>query len=133
MRRTLAIAFVLAMLAGAVVASVATAPPPDRSPTLRPWGQGRVARTAGPTAAPATPKGATRLVVLGQEADSSIIDAAPAGDSPGDQILFTDTPLDQAGRFAVTGGTGQFKKACGQLHETFLPNGQFRFAFTLYL
>jgi hypothetical protein len=133
MRRTLAIAFVLAMLAGAVVASVATAAPPDRSSTLRPWGQGRVARTAGPTAAPGTPKGATRPVVLGQEADSSIIDAAPAGDSPGDQILFTDTPLDQAGRFAVTGGTGQFKKARGQLHETFLPNGQFRFAFTLYL
>jgi hypothetical protein len=36
MRRTLAIAFVLAMLAGAVVASVATAAPPDRSSTLRP-------------------------------------------------------------------------------------------------
>jgi hypothetical protein len=35
--------------------------------------------------------------------------------------------------FAVTGGTGQFKKARGQLHQTFLPNGQFRFAFTLYL
>jgi hypothetical protein len=170
MRRTLAIAFVLAMLAGAVVASVATAAPPDRSSTLRPWGQGRVARTAGPTAGPATPKGATRLVVIGQEADSTIVDTAPEGDSPGDQILFSDTLLDQAGRrvghdqarctlmfagevlcdasfvldgrgqltiegvgltFAVTGGTGQFGKARGQLHETFLPSGQFRFAFTL--
>jgi hypothetical protein len=82
-----------------------------------------VARTADPTAAPATPKGATRLVVLGQEADSTIVDAAPEGDSPGDQILFTDTLLDQA--------TGQFRKARGQLHETFLPSGQFRFTFTL--
>jgi hypothetical protein len=35
--------------------------------------------------------------------------------------------------FAVTGGTGEFKKARGQLHETFLPTGEFRFAFTLYL
>ena len=33
-----------------------------------------MARTAGPTAAPATPKGATRLVVLGQEADSFVLD-----------------------------------------------------------
>jgi hypothetical protein len=30
--------------------------------------------------------------------------------------------------FAVTGGTGKFKKARGQLHETFLPSGEFRFA-----
>jgi allene oxide cyclase len=35
--------------------------------------------------------------------------------------------------FAVTGGTGEFKKARGQMHETFLPTGEFRFAFTLYL
>jgi hypothetical protein len=131
-----------------------------------------VARTAGPTAAPATPKSATRLVVLGQEADSTLVDAAPEGDSPGDQILFTDTLLDQAGRrvghdearctlmfggdvlcdatfvldgqgqltvegvgltFAVTGGTDQFRKARGQMHETFLPSGEFRFSFALYL
>jgi hypothetical protein len=110
--------------------------------------------------------------VLGQEADFTIVDTAPAGDSPGDQILFTDTLLDQAGRriggdqarctlmfggdvlcdatfvldgrgqltiegvgltFAVTGGTGQFSKARGQMRETFLPSGEFRFAFALYL
>jgi hypothetical protein len=35
--------------------------------------------------------------------------------------------------FAVTGGTGEFRKARGQMHETFLPTGEFRFAFTLYL
>jgi allene oxide cyclase len=35
--------------------------------------------------------------------------------------------------FAVTGGTGDFQKARGQLHETFLPTGEFRFAFTLHL
>jgi hypothetical protein len=35
--------------------------------------------------------------------------------------------------FAVTGGTGDFQKARGQLHETFLPTGEFRFAFTLRL
>ena len=35
--------------------------------------------------------------------------------------------------FAVTGGTGQFRKARGHVHETFLPTGEFRFAFTLYL
>jgi hypothetical protein len=119
-----------------------------------------------------TPKGTTRLVIFGQEADFTIIDTAPVGDSPGDQILFTDTLLDQAGRrigrdearctvmfgddvlcdatfvidgkgqltiegvglnLAVTGGTGRFKKARGQLHETFLPPDRFRFAFTLYL
>jgi hypothetical protein len=34
---------------------------------------------------------------------------------------------------AVTGGTGRFKQARSQLQETFLPSGQFRFAFTLYL
>jgi hypothetical protein len=33
----------------------------------------------------------------------------------------------------VTGGTGEFAKARGQLYETFLPTGEFRFAFTLYL
>jgi hypothetical protein len=45
-----------------------------------------VARTAGPTATPATPKGATRLVVPGQEADVTI-----------EGVGLT---------FAVTGGTG---------------------------
>jgi hypothetical protein len=35
--------------------------------------------------------------------------------------------------FAVTGGTGQFRKARGHMHETFLPTGEFRFAFTLWL
>jgi hypothetical protein len=35
--------------------------------------------------------------------------------------------------FAVTGGTGEFRKARGQMHETFLPTGEFRFAFTLFL
>jgi hypothetical protein len=35
--------------------------------------------------------------------------------------------------FAVTGGTGEFRKARGQMHETFLPTGEFRFAFTLHL
>jgi hypothetical protein len=34
--------------------------------------------------------------------------------------------------FAVTGGTGEFAKARGQLHETFLPTGEFRFVFTLH-
>jgi hypothetical protein len=33
---------------------------------------------------------------------------------------------------AVTGGTGEFAKARGQMHETFLPSGEFRFAFTLH-
>jgi hypothetical protein len=35
--------------------------------------------------------------------------------------------------FAVTGGTGDFKKARGQLHETFLPTGEFKFVFILTL
>jgi hypothetical protein len=35
--------------------------------------------------------------------------------------------------FAVTGGTGQFTKARGQMHETFLPTGEFKFGFILYL
>jgi hypothetical protein len=35
--------------------------------------------------------------------------------------------------FAVTGGTGEFRKARGQMQETFLPTGEFRFAFTLFL
>jgi hypothetical protein len=170
MRNKLALVTVLGVLVGgALVASVATAAPPERPSTLRPWGKGPATQATADTAAP---KGATRLVVIGQEADFTIIDAAPQGDSPGDQILFTDTLLDQAGNrvgrdearctlmfggdvlcdasfvldgrgqltiegvgltFAVTGGTGQFKKARGQLQETFLPTGQFRFAFTLYL
>jgi hypothetical protein len=169
MRNKLAVVAVLALVTGgAMVASVAIAAPPDRSSTLRPWGGGPAASRA--TAEPATPKGATRLVVIGQEADFTIIDTAPEGDTPGDQILFTDTLLDQAGRrvghdearctlmfggdvlcdatfvldgqgqltiegvgltFAVTGGTGQFRKARGQMQETFLPTGEFRFAFTL--
>jgi hypothetical protein len=170
MRTKLTFSLVLAMLAGALVASVATAAPPERSSTLRPWGKGPA--TAQATAEAATPKGATRLVVIGQEADFTIIDNAPAGDSPGDQILFTDDLFDQSGRpvgrdearctimfrddmlcdatfvidgkgqltiqgvglnLAVTGGTGRFKKARGQLHETFLPPDRFRFAFTLHL
>jgi hypothetical protein len=92
MRRTLAFASVLAVLAGAVVASVATAAPPDRSSSLRPWGKGPA--TAQATVATVIPKGPT---------------------------------------FAVTGGTGRFAKARGQMHETFPPTGQFRFAFALYL
>jgi hypothetical protein len=28
--------------------------------------------------------------------------------------------------FAVTGGTGEFKRARGQMHETSLPTGEFR-------
>ena len=169
MRNKLAVVAVLALVAGGtVVAAVATAAPPERSSTLRPWGRGPAASHATPETA--TPKGATRLVVIGQEAGFTIIDTAPEGDSPGDQILFTDTLLDQAGNrvgrdearctlmfggdvlcdatfvldgrgqltiegvgltFAVTGGTGEFMKARGQLHETFLPTGEFRFAFTL--
>jgi cytochrome P450 len=34
--------------------------------------------------------------------------------------------------FAVTGGTGEFRKARGQMHETFLPTGEFRFSFALH-
>ena len=75
MRRTLAIASVLAMLVGAVVASVAT------------------------------------FVLDGRG-----------------QLTIEGVDLT----FAVTGGTGQFRKARGQLHETFLPSGEFRFAFALY-
>ena len=170
MRRKFALVTVLGVLVtGILVASVAAAPP-SRPSTLRPWGKGPAVTRATPQAA--TPKGATRLVVIGQEADFTIIDTAPAGDSPGDQILFSDTLVDQAGRrvghdqarctimfadevlcdatfvlagrgqltiegvglnLAVTGGTGEFRKARGQLHETFLPTGEFRFAFTLFL
>jgi hypothetical protein len=169
-RFKLALATCLVVLvSGALVASVA-ADPPARPSSLRPWGKGPAAAQA--TAETATPKDATRLVVIGREADFTIIDAAPEGDSPGDQILFTDNLFDQAGHrvgrdearctimfrgdvlcdatfviagrgqltiegvalsLAVTGGTGEFKKARGQLHETFLPTGEFRFAFTLYL
>jgi hypothetical protein len=167
-RIKLALVMVLGVLA-VLVASVTSAAPPERSSTLRTWGKGPATPA---TAEAATPKGATRLVIIGQEADFTIIDTAPAGDSPGDQILFTDTLLDQAGRrigrdqarctvmfgddvlcdatfivdgrgqltiegvglnLAVTGGTGRFRKARGQLHETFLPPDRFRFAFTLYL
>jgi hypothetical protein len=172
MRRTLALAAVLAVLAGGVMAaSVATAAPPDKASTLRPWGKGPLSSRAAPEPA-ATPAGATRLVVIAREADFTVIDLAPRGDSPGDQILFTDNLFDQAGRrigrdqarcaimfrddvlcdasfilagrgqltiegatltFAVTGGTGEFARTRGQLHETFLPTGEFRFVFTLYL
>jgi hypothetical protein len=46
-----------------------------------------------------------------------------------DQLLIHGVGLT----FAVTGGTGEFRKARGQLRETFLPTGDFRFAFSLYL
>lgn len=170
MRFKLALAtFLVVLVSGTLVASVA-ADPPTRPSSLRPWGKGPAAARA--IAETAIPKDATRLVVIGRELDFAIIDTAPEGDSPGDQILFTDTLLDQAGHrigrdearctimfggdvlcdatfvlagrgqltiegvgltFAVTGGTGQFKKARGQMHETFLPTGEFRFAFTLFL
>jgi hypothetical protein len=45
------------------------------------------------------------------------------------QLLIHGTGLT----FAVTGGTGEFRQARGQVHETFLPTGEFRFAFTLFL
>jgi hypothetical protein len=171
MRAKLALATVAAMLvSGALVASV-TAAPAGGASTLRPWGKGQAA--AEPSqAAPRAAAGATRLVVIGREADFTIVDTAPHGDSPGDQILFTDDLFDPAGRrigrdearctimfrgdvlcdatfilagrgqltiegvnltFAVTGGTGEFRKARGQMRETFLPTGEFRFAFTLVL
>jgi hypothetical protein len=171
MRSRLAFAVALAVLAsGAMVAAVAAAAPPGGSSTLRPWGRGLTA--PGAVTAQATPAGATRLVVIGREADFTVVDNAPEGDSPGDQILSTDDLFDPSGRrigrdearctivfrgdvlcdatfvltgrgqltiegvglsFAVTGGTGEFGKAHGQLHETFLPSGEFRFAFTLFL
>jgi hypothetical protein len=175
MRTKLALATVLALLvSGAVVASVAVAAPAGGSSTLRPWGRGQAAAAAAGEAAAtqATQAGATRLVVIGREADFTIVDNAPEGDSPGDQILFTDNLSDPSGRrigrdearctimfrgdvfcdatfvlagqghlnidrvgltFAVTGGTGRFHKARGHMQETFLPSGEFRFAFTLYL
>ena len=174
MRRKLALAAVLAVLAGGVIAvPLATAAPPDKASTLRPWGKGLASATAAaePVTITATPAGATRLVVIAREADFTVIDVGPEGDSPGDQILFTDNLFDQAGRrigrdqarctimfrddvlcdatfilagrgqltiegatltFAVTGGTGEFARTRGQLHETFLPTGEFRFVFTLY-
>jgi hypothetical protein len=171
MRNKLALATLTAMLiSGALVASV-TAAPAGGASTLRPWGKGHTA--AEPSqAAPQAAAGATRLVVIGRDADFTVVDNAPAGDSPGDQILFTDDLFDPSGRrigrdearctimfrgdvvcdatfilagrgqltiegvnltFAVTGGTGEFKKARGQMHEAFLPSGEFRFAFTLFL
>jgi hypothetical protein len=45
------------------------------------------------------------------------------------QLLVHGTGLT----FAVTGGTGDFRQARGQVHETFLPTGEFRFTFTLFL
>jgi hypothetical protein len=174
MRRKLALAAVLAVLSGGVVAaSAATAASPDKASTLRPWGKGLAPATAAAESATisATAARVTRLVVIAREADFTIVDVAPKGDSPGDQILFTDNLFDQAGRrigrdqarctimfrddvlcdatfilvgrgqltiegatltFAVTGGTGEFAKARGQLHETFLPTGEFRFVFTLH-
>jgi hypothetical protein len=175
MRTKLALATVLALLvSGAMVASVAAAAPAGGSSTLRPWGRGQAAAAAAGEAAAtqATQAGATRLVVIGREADFTIVDNAPEGDSPGDQILFTDNLSDPSGRrigrdearctimfrgdvlcdatfvlagqgqltiegvgltFAVTGGTGRFHKARGHMQETFLPSGEFRFAFTLYI
>ena len=172
---TLVVVVVLALVAGGLLASAATATaPPERSSTLRPWGKGpaTAVQAGAGSVATATPEGATRLVVVGREADFTIIDTAPAGDSPGDQILFSDTLHDASGRrighdqarctimfgddvlcdatfvldgkgqltiqgvgltLAVTGGTGRFKRASGQLDETFLPTGEFRFAFTLFL
>jgi hypothetical protein len=35
-------------------------------------------------------------------------------------------------RQCVAGSTGEFARTRGQLHETFLPTGEFRFVFTLY-
>ena len=170
MRFKLALAtFLVVLVSGALVASVA-ADPPTRPSSLRPWGRGPAATQV--TAETTAPKDATRLVVIGREVDFTIVDTAPQGDSPGDQILFTDDLFDPAGRrvgrdearctimfrgdvlcdatfalagrgqltiegigltFAVTGGTGEFRKARGQMHETFLPSGEFRFAFTLHL
>jgi hypothetical protein len=33
----------------------------------------------------------------------------------------------------IAGGIGDFKKARGQVHETFLPTGEFKFVFILTL
>jgi hypothetical protein len=97
MRNRLALTAVLAMLvSGPLVTSVPAAPAGGAS-TLRPWGKGHTA--AQPSqAAPQAAAGATRLVVIGREADFTIVDNAPEGDSPGDQILFTDDLVDPAGR-----------------------------------
>jgi hypothetical protein len=175
MRNRLALTAVVAVLVGGALVApmMATAAPQPGGPsTLRPWGRGHTAAQATPAAPQATPAGATRLVVIGREADFTIVDTAPQGDSPGDQILFTDDLFDPSGRrvgrdearctimfrgdvlcdatfvlagrgqltiegatltFAVTGGTGEFRRARGQMHETFLPTGEFRFAFTLFL
>jgi hypothetical protein len=172
MRTKLALAAVVTVLAGGALIApmVAAAAPAGGASTLRPWGKGHTA--AEPSqAAPRAAAGAARLVVIGREADFTIVDTAPAGDSPGDQILFTDDLFDPAGRrvgrdearctimfrgdvlcdatfvlagrgqltiegvgltFAVTGGTGEFRKARGQMQETFLPSGEFRFAFSLF-
>jgi hypothetical protein len=171
MRTKLTLATVLAMLIGGVMVASVAATPASGPSTLRPWGAGSPSSHAAPDPTALTPTGATRLVVVAREVDFTVIDIGPQGDSPGDQIVFTDDLFDTSGRrighdqarctimfrgevlcdatfvlagrgqltiegatltFAVTGGTGQFKKARGQVHETFLPTGEFRFAFTLY-
>jgi hypothetical protein len=172
MRNKLALAAVVTVLAGgALVAPMVAAAPATAASTLRPWGKVHTAAEPG-QAAPRAAAGATRLVVIGREADFTVVDTAPAGDSPGDQILFRDDLFDPAGRrigrdearctimfrgdvlcdatfilagrgqltiegvnltFAITGGTGEFRKARGQMRETFLPTGEFRFVFTLFL
>jgi hypothetical protein len=112
MRNRLVLTAVLAMLvSGPLVTSVPAAPAGGAS-TLRPWGKGHTAPQPSQAARLAA-AGATRLVVIGREADFTI-----------EGIGLT---------FAVTGGTGEFRKARGQMHETFLPTGEFRFAFTLFL
>jgi hypothetical protein len=135
MRSRLALAVALAVLAGgAMAAAVAAATPASGASTLRPWGRGLTA--PGAVTAQATPAGATRLVVLGR--DEARCTIMFRGD------VLCDATFVIAGRgqltvegvgltFAVTGGTGEFKKARGQMQETFLPTGEFRFAFTLFL
>jgi hypothetical protein len=122
----------------------------------------------------ARPPGATRLVVFAHPTDDfAIVDVDPEGESPGDQILFSNDLFDRAGKrigynqvrceimfrdeylcdagyvldrrgqivihgaglrtFAVTGGTGEFARAHGEMYETFLPNGTVKTVFDLYL
>jgi hypothetical protein len=146
MRTRLALVTVLAMLlGGATVASVAAASSPEPS-TLRPWGE-RLP-TSPTTPEPAiTPAGATKIVVTAHEVDVTIVDVGPQGNSPGDQILVTDNLFDRAGnrighdqarcvlmaRGDVLCDASVVLAGRGQIHKTFLPTSEIRFAFTLFL
>jgi hypothetical protein len=95
----LAIAMVLLLAVAVLAMSVGSSAAPSTS-RLNGWKKPTASTAAATAAAEHGAKGATRLVVIARPApgEDQLVDVGPAGDSPGDYVVFAEDLITPAGR-----------------------------------